>query len=64
MTTTLTPALHELIFNVFEGELWGARELRLSDEEAESIRRICPSLSLTPLPYSGGDKDWYELKFN
>lgn len=64
MTTTLTPALHELIFHVFEGELCGAREIRLSQEEAESIRHTCPSLSLTPLPYGGGDKGWYELKFN
>jgi hypothetical protein len=63
-TTPVTPALHELIFDVFEGELGGAREIRLSKEEAEAIRKNYPSVHLTPLPHGGGGKGWYEMKFN
>lgn len=63
--TTVSTDLHELIFEVFDGELgFGAREVRLSEDEAEALRRTCPAVRLTPLPYSGGGKTWYEMNFN
>ena len=62
---TVSTELHELIFEAFDGELgFGAREIRLSAAEAEALRQTCPAVRLTPLPYSGGGKTWYEMDFN
>ena len=65
MSATAAPELLEWIWAVFEGELgFGAREVRLSDEEAAAVRRTWPSASLTPLPQTGNEKNWYTLSFS
>lgn len=63
MTVTVSEPL-EWLWAVFEGEPGcGVREVRLSDEEAEAVRRTWPAASLTPLPCSGCGKNWYTLSF-
>lgn len=65
MSKTAASELLEWIWAVFEGELgFGSREVRLSDEEAETVRQAWPSAALTPLPRNGGEKNWYTLSFS
>ena len=62
MTTIEINALDRDLSAAFHGGERLTRELRLTDEEADYLRKSCPHAHLIPLPGPKSEKAWYQVQ--